>query len=350
MTRSSLCTYTRITGNRNRGRSGQRVCKITPHYMCASWTGRQCADYFASTARQASSNYCIGISGDIAMSVDEDDRAWTSASKWNDDRAITIECANLADSSLTDATWRSLVNLCADICRRYNFRLSYDGSRGASLTEHRMYASTDCPGAWLHANMRRLASEVNAKLDGAAAPEPSAPAHTATGKTGTGFGGEYTVSNTDTLNVRTAPSTSSKITGTLPRGYVVTLDDWYCISGGWVWGRYQTNAGNTRYVAVGRPTGGYDSGDFLVKGGTKKADGRASGVYRVLVDRLNVRSGPGTGYGKVAWYGRGNTVTLDGTFAEADGYVWGRYTGGSGYKRWVAIGTADGSEKYAELA
>ena len=175
MTRSSLCTYTRITGNRNRGRSGQRVCKITPHYMCASWTGRQCADYFASTARQASSNYCIGISGDIAMSVDEDDRAWTSASKWNDDRAITIECANLADSSLTDATWRSLVNLCADICRRYNFRLSYDGSRGASLTEHRMYASTDCPGAWLHANMRRLASEVNAKLDGAAAPEPPIP-------------------------------------------------------------------------------------------------------------------------------------------------------------------------------
>ena len=39
------------------------------------WSGRQCADYFAGTTRQASSNYCIGVDGDVAMSVDEDDRA-----------------------------------------------------------------------------------------------------------------------------------------------------------------------------------------------------------------------------------------------------------------------------------
>lgn len=140
MTRSSLCTYTRITSNRSRGRGGQRVCKITPHYMCAAWSGKQCADYFASTARQASSNYCIGVNGDIAMSVDEDDRAWTSASGWNDRRAITIECGNIAGGALTEATWNALVALCVDICRRYGFRLSYDGTRNGSLTEHRMFA------------------------------------------------------------------------------------------------------------------------------------------------------------------------------------------------------------------
>jgi len=43
--------------------------------MAARWSGRQCADYFAGTTRQASSNYCIGVDGDVAMSVDEDDRA-----------------------------------------------------------------------------------------------------------------------------------------------------------------------------------------------------------------------------------------------------------------------------------
>jgi len=32
-------------------------------------------DYFAGTTRQAFSNYCIGADGDVAMSVDEDDRA-----------------------------------------------------------------------------------------------------------------------------------------------------------------------------------------------------------------------------------------------------------------------------------
>ena len=171
MTRSSLCTYSNITSNHSNGRGGNGVCKITPHYMCAKWSGRQCADYFAQTARQASSNYCIGVDGDIAMSVDEDDRAWTSASGWNDRQAITIECGNLSDGSLTDATWEALVALCADVCARYGFRLSYDGTRGGSLTEHRMFASTDCPGEWLHAHMGRLAEEVNARLDGGVADD-----------------------------------------------------------------------------------------------------------------------------------------------------------------------------------
>lgn len=166
MTKSSLCTYMHITGNKSSGRGGERVGKITPHYMAAKWTGKQCADYFARTNRQASSNYCIGYEGDIAMSVDEGDRAWTSSSGWNDRKAITIECANLPDSSLTDATWNALVNLCVDICKRYGFRLSYDGTKNGTLTEHRMFAATACPGEWLHANMGRLASEVNARLDG----------------------------------------------------------------------------------------------------------------------------------------------------------------------------------------
>ncbi len=168
MAQSSLCTYSHITRNHSSGRGGSRVCKITPHYMAARWSGRQCADYFASTSRQASSNYCIGVGGDIAMSVDEDDRAWTSSSGWNDRQAITIECGDIdnATGEMTQQTWDSLVSLCADICRRYGFRLSYTGDRSGSLTEHRMFSSTSCPGSWLHSRMGRLASEVNARLDG----------------------------------------------------------------------------------------------------------------------------------------------------------------------------------------
>lgn len=172
MTQSSLCTYRNITKNKSNGRNGNRVCKITPHYMAVYWTGHGCADYFASTDRDASANYCIGYDGDIAMSVDEDDRAWTSASGWNDRQAITIECSNCEDSSLTDATWAALVNLCVDICRRYGFHLEYTGDQYGSLTEHRMFAATACPGAWLHDNLPRLAAEVNAALDG----KPEEPA------------------------------------------------------------------------------------------------------------------------------------------------------------------------------
>lgn len=175
MTISSLCTYTHITNNKSNGRAGNRVCKITPHYMAAKWSGKQCADYFASTNRQASSNYCIGVDGDIACSVDENDRAWTSSSAWNDRRSITIECGNIDNGTgeMTQATWNALVNLCVDICRRYGFRLNYTGRSDGSLTEHRMFSSTDCPGKWLHARMQLLADTVNAKLDGNDVPTNS---------------------------------------------------------------------------------------------------------------------------------------------------------------------------------
>lgn len=168
MSYSRLATYCNRTTQHYNGRFGNKICKITPHYMAAAWSGRQCADYFARNQRQASSNYCIGINGDIACSVDEENAAWTSSSWWNDSQAITIECGNInnATGEMTQATWNALVNLCVDICKRYGFRLNYTGTSAGSLTMHKMYAATACPGAWLETRMPQLAKEVNAKLDG----------------------------------------------------------------------------------------------------------------------------------------------------------------------------------------
>lgn len=147
--------------------------------MAAAWSGKQCADYFARNTRQASSNYCIGINGDIACSVDEENAAWTSSNWLNDSQSITIECGNInnATGEMTQATWDSLVNLCVDICKRYGFRLNYTGNSSGSLTMHKMFAATSCPGAWLEARMPQLAQEVNARLDGqtVAPSTPSAP-------------------------------------------------------------------------------------------------------------------------------------------------------------------------------
>lgn len=355
MAKSSLCTYTNITGNRSRGRGGQRVCKITPHYMAAKWTGKQCADHFAGTNRQASSNYCIGTGGDIAMSVDEADRAWTSSSAWNDNRAITIECANNPDSSLTDATWNSLVNLCVDICRRYGFRLTYDGTRNGSLTEHRMFAATSCPGEWLHARMGQLAAEVNARLDGGtvAPSTPAAPSAPTTGATsGTGFGGTYTCT-VDSLNVRNAPSLSGSVVAKYGKGQTVVLDDWYTKADGYIWGRYTgASSGQKRYVAVGKATGKPEPDDYLVKGGSGSSASSggsvssavAAGTYRIVADALNVRTSPSTGAGIAAQYKKGQTVVLDGWSTVANGCVWGRYVGASSGKyRYIAVRTTGGA-------
>ena len=120
------------------------------------------------------------------------------------------------------------------------------------------------------------------------------------GHSGTGFGGNYTVM-ASSLNIRTAPSTSAGIVGNYTRGGKVVLDDWYKIADGYVWGKYTAYSGKTRYVAVGKPTGGYDPSDYLVKGGNASGGSSASsggaGTYVVDVNtRLNVRSGPGTNY------------------------------------------------------
>lgn len=193
---STLCAsiHPNPSYNHSAGRSGQRVCKITPHHMCAVWTGERCAESFDVAGRNASSNYCIGVDGEIVGCVDESDRSWCSASKWNDTRAITIECANSSlggDYPISQATWDSLVALCVDICRRYGFRLSYDDTRNGTLTAHHMFAATNCPGNWLDAHLTELASQVNAALDGGSAPSvpttpstPATPAPTAKGPIG----------------------------------------------------------------------------------------------------------------------------------------------------------------------
>lgn len=167
------------------------------------------------------------------------------------------------------------------------------------------------------------------------------------------FGGTYRCS-VSSLNVRSTPSLYGTVVASYGYGQTVNLDNWYCISNGYVWGRYTSYSGYTRYVAVGKPTGGYDPNDYLVRAGTSQPStsaqsGYRAGRYRVVGGALNVRSGAGTGYGVVASYHSGQTVNLDGTFVTAGGYVWGRYTSYSGHMRWIAVGTTSGAV-YAQRA
>lgn len=125
-----------------------KICKFTPHHMAGILTAERCAEIFKNPKRNASSNYCIGNDGEIICCVDENNGAWTSSSKWNDNQAITVEVSNCeigGEWRVSDKAWNSLVNLAVDVCRRYNFRLVYDGTPNGSLTEHRMYVPTSCP-------------------------------------------------------------------------------------------------------------------------------------------------------------------------------------------------------------
>ena len=78
---------------------------------------------------------------------------------------------------MNDKVYASLVDLCADICRRNGKKrllwigdrdkvLKYEVREGEILlTVHRWFARKSCPGNWLFERMGSLAYEVNEKLN-----------------------------------------------------------------------------------------------------------------------------------------------------------------------------------------
>ena len=147
-TNSPLATYTRISPNRNSPRN-QPITKITIHHMAGVCSVEQFGNIVAPTSRQMSSNYAIGNDVRIGLFCPESDRSWCSSSPWNDNRAITIEVSNCeigGDWAISEAAYKSLIELCIDICKRNGIKkLEFTGDQNGSLTYHYMFAATGCP-------------------------------------------------------------------------------------------------------------------------------------------------------------------------------------------------------------
>lgn len=235
------------SSNYTQGRKGYKVCKITPHHMAGILSAEQCGRIFQAKGRQASSNYGIGNDGKIACYVGEENRAWTSSNSVNDCQAITIEVSNSSTGGewpVSAAAWNSLVNLCVDICKRYGFRLTYDGTKNGSLTRHNMFASTSCPGKYLQDRFPQLVKEVNARLDGnTTSTTPVQP----TPSTSNSYLVKITAS---ALNIRSGAGTNHSIVGCIrDKGtytIVETQGNWGKLKSGagWICLDYTTKVSN----------------------------------------------------------------------------------------------------------
>ena len=120
MSNSPLVDYVKISPNKSSPRNAA-IDFITPHCTAAQCTIEALGTLFSMPQPDGtSSNYGIDRNGKIGMFVEESDRAWTSSSRWNDNRAVTIECASEAVQPYTmnDIVYDKLIELCADICRR----------------------------------------------------------------------------------------------------------------------------------------------------------------------------------------------------------------------------------------
>lgn len=156
---SPLATEMVSFGGINSNPRLNEVSKITIHHMAGINTGAGCARWHLKNAgRQSSANYYIGNNGDICAAVSEDRRAWTSgtgnAKGSNDHCAVTIEVSNSKTDNpwpISDKAYASLIKLCADICTFYGIKPHYDGTANGTLTLHKMFQATACPGPYLEA-------------------------------------------------------------------------------------------------------------------------------------------------------------------------------------------------------
>ena len=165
---SKLITDHYMFGERKSSPRDSDITKITIHHMAGIMSGKECAEYHYKNV-DASANYYIGRSGDICAGVTEERRAWTSSNKDNDMAAITIEVSNSTGApnwEISEEAYKSLINLCADICRRYNIKPHYDGTRNGTLTLHSMFAATACPGPYLTSLLKsgQIERDINAAL------------------------------------------------------------------------------------------------------------------------------------------------------------------------------------------
>lgn len=173
-TNSKLVNYTRISPNRSVNRN-HKIDTISIHCVVGQCSVETLGSIFASTSKEASSNYGIGYDGRIGLYVEEKDRSWCTSSASNDNRAITIEVASdtYHPYRVKDVAYKSLIKLLVDICKRNGIKkLVWSTNKsermnhlnGCNMTVHRDYANKSCPGDYLYNLHGQIAKEVNAQL------------------------------------------------------------------------------------------------------------------------------------------------------------------------------------------
>lgn len=164
--KSPLATKEILTNNYNQRK--KPILKFTPHHTAVVGAmAETIANNFNKNGNSA--NYVIGDDGTIISCVPEEYRAWTSSSEDNDTQAITVEvCNSTGDPEwrVSDAALEALINLGVDICRRYNLPgFTWTGNKNGTLTIHKMFWATACPGPYLESKMPYIAEEITKRLN-----------------------------------------------------------------------------------------------------------------------------------------------------------------------------------------
>ena len=128
-------------------RSGEKQNKI--ENIVVHWVGNANSsavanrNYFEnlkdSHKAYASSHYIVGLNGEIIRCIPEDEVAFHSGSYSMNRKSIGIEdCHPDWEGKFNENTYNSLVELCADICKRYNLGID-------AIIRHYDVTGKECP-------------------------------------------------------------------------------------------------------------------------------------------------------------------------------------------------------------
>lgn len=250
MSNSSLVSYTKLSPNHS-GKRTKSIDTITIHCMAGNLSIESCGALFASSSRQASSNYGVGSDGRIGLYVDEGNRSWCTSSNANDQRAVTIEVANnggAPDWPVSTQAYNALINLVADICKRNDIKkLVWSTNKstrmnhlnGCNMTVHRDYAAKACPGDYLYNRHSAIAQAVNSRLGSTSGNTGGNTSSKPSGTTTTNYTVKITASD---LNIRSGPGTNYSSKGFIKPG-VYTIVAESDGTGASKWGKLKSGAG-----------------------------------------------------------------------------------------------------------
>lgn len=301
-TNSKLVNYTRISPNRSVNRN-HKIDTVSIHCVVGQCSVETLGSIFASTSKEASSNYGIGYDGRIGMYVEEKDRSWCTSSASNDNRAITIEVASdtYHPYRVKDVAYKSLIKLLVDICKRNGIKkLVWSTNKsermnhlnGCNMTVHRDYANKSCPGDYLYNLHGQIAKEVNAQLG-------SGTSSTVTTAKKTLYRVRKTWKDVKSQNGAFYDLSNAKKCADKNKGYSV-FDE----SGKAVYTSKVTNS----------------TGSFKVQ---------------ISISDLNIRKGPGTNYATTGKFtGKGVFTIVETKQGTGSTKGWGKLKSGAG---WIAL-------------
>lgn len=128
-------------------RSGEKQKSI--QYIVIHWVGNANTsatanrNYFNNLAKthstSASSHYIIGLNGEIIRCIPDDEVAFHSGSYSMNRKSIGIEdCHPDWNGKFTDDTYNALVELCADLCKKYGISIN-------NVIRHYDVTGKNCP-------------------------------------------------------------------------------------------------------------------------------------------------------------------------------------------------------------